>query len=179
MSQLRLNLFMVTGSTFIFLLAFVANEWIFTQSEFVRGINWIYMPAGMRLLCTLLFAEAGAIGILIASWITCFFYFFPNDPMRSFIGGILSAVAPYLVYRLSRCVFGLQVSLANLTGGKLLFLMVMYSLVNPSLLHLWLLIRGSDSSVAGFLVMIIGDLTGTLLVVYMMKTVLAFFPVRR
>jgi hypothetical protein len=43
------------------------NEWLFTPFEFARGINWIYLPAGVRLLCTLLFAAAGAIGLLLVS----------------------------------------------------------------------------------------------------------------
>ena len=64
--HIRHRLAVVCGTTLVFLLALIANEWIFRHSEFVRGVNWIYLPAGIRLLCTLLFGALGAIGILIA-----------------------------------------------------------------------------------------------------------------
>lgn len=168
---------MVVGSAILFLLVFVANEWLFNsaQFEFARGMNWIYLPAGMRLLCTLLFGGAGAIGILIASWITCVFYFFPDDPLRSFAGGIASAAAPYLVYKLAQHIYGLQASLANLNAKRLLLLSLAYSVASPGLHHLWLLLRG-DTITSGFFVMVLGDLLGTLVVIYAMKLVLSFFP---
>lgn len=176
-SSLRFQASMVVGSAILFLLVFLANEWLFNSAQFevVRGMNWIYLPAGMRLLCTLLFGGAGAIGVLIASWITCVFYFFPDDPLRSFAGGIASAVAPYLVYKLAQQLYGLQASLANLSPKNLLLLSVAYSIANPALHHLWLLMRG-ESLTSAFFVMVIGDLLGTLVVIYTMKLILAFFP---
>ncbi len=97
-SQLKLHSSMIGATILLFLLALAINELLFTRLEFAPGINWIYLPAGVRLLCTLLFAEAGAIGLLLVSWGVCFFYFFPNDPVRSFMGGILASASPYLVY---------------------------------------------------------------------------------
>ena len=65
MSTLLLQACMVAGSAVLFLVVFIANEMVFNSAhfEFVRGVNWIYLPAGMRLLCTLLFGGEGAIGI--------------------------------------------------------------------------------------------------------------------
>lgn len=176
-SSLKLHASMVAGSAILFLLVFLANEWLFNSAhfEFVRGMNWIYLPAGMRLLCTLLFGGAGAIGVLIASWITCVFYFFPDDPLRSFAGGIASAAAPYLVYKMAQRLYGLQASLVNLNAKRLLLLSLAYSIANPSLHHLWLLLRG-DAATSGYIVMVIGDLLGTLVVMYTMKLMLSVFP---
>jgi len=78
----------------LFLASLAANEWFFAGSEFVRGINWIYLPAGVRLICTLLFGVPGMLGLLVASWIACFGYFFPDDFMRSLAGGLLATCAP-------------------------------------------------------------------------------------
>ncbi len=179
MSSLRLHVSLVVASAVLFLLVFLANEWLFNSSqfEFVRGVNWIYLPAGMRLLCTLLFGGAGAIGILIASWITCVFYFFPDDPLRAFAGGIASAAAPYLIYKLAQRMYGLQASLVNLNARRLLLLSVAYSIASPSLHHLWLLLQG-ESGLSGFLVMVLGDLLGTLVVIYAIKFVLSLLPAR-
>lgn len=177
MQSLRFNAAMVAVSTILFLLVFLANEWLFNSArfEFVRGVNWIYLPSGMRLLCTLLFGGMGAIGVLIASWITCVFYFFPDDPLRSFIGGIASAVAPYLVYKLAQHRYGLQASLLNLNARRLLLLSLAYSVANPTLHHFWLMLRGQPD-LPGFVVMVFGDLVGTLVVLYAMKLALSLLP---
>ncbi|KRB77635.1 hypothetical protein [Noviherbaspirillum sp. Root189] len=171
---------MVVGSALLFLAMFVANEWLFNSRyfSFIPGINWIYLPAGMRLLCTLLFGGAGAIGILIASWLTCVLYFFPDDPVRSVAGSIASALAPYLVYKMAQYQYGLQPSLANLSPTRLLLLSVVYSLANPLLHHTWLFLHG-DPVGSGIFVMMLGDFLGTLAVLYTIKGVLSFVPTAR
>lgn len=176
-SSLRLQTGLVIISASLFLIVFIGNELLFNSERFelVRGVNWIYLPAGMRLLCTLLFGGAGAIGILIASWLTCIFYFFPDDPLRSFAGSLASAAAPYLVYKLSQYLYGLQSSLTNLSAKRLLVLTVLYSVANPTLHHFWLLMRGEPLG-SSYLVMILGDLIGTLVVIYAIKMLLSRIP---
>lgn len=173
---MRTKLELILGSALLFLVVFLLNEWIFNSSYFevTRGINWIYLPAGMRLLCTLLFGGPGAVGVLIASWITCVFYFFPDDPIRSFAGGIASAAGPYLVYKLAQRLYGLDSNLVNLTAGRLLLLSVAYSIANPALHHAWLLFEG-EATLAGFSIMVVGDLMGTLVLIYAMKALLHLF----
>jgi hypothetical protein len=180
MFTLRLQALMVVATMVAFIAMLALNEWLFTRFEFASGINWIYLPAGMRLLSTLLFAEAGALGLLLVSWAVCFFYFFPDDYIRSFMGGILATAAPYGVYRIARRVYGLQASLANLTAGRLLACVVGYSVASPLLHHLWFALRGEGGDlVRSFFVMFVGDLSGTLIVIYTIKIVLALASPRR
>lgn len=176
MAHLRLQVAMVACTMALFIAALALNEWLFRQLEFLPGINWIYLPAGVRLLSTLLFAGAGAVGLLLVSWLVSFVWLFPDDPLRAFAGGILATAAPYGVYLLARHAWGLQASLANLTPRRLLVLVIAYAVASPLLHHLWFALRGDDGLVRGFLVMAIGDLTGTLLVVYCVKGLLRFVP---
>lgn len=170
---------MIACTIALFLATLILNEVLFTRLEFARGINWIYLPAGMRLLCTLLFAGAGAIGLLLVSWLVCFTYFFPDDMVRSFMGGILAALAPYHVYRFAAYRYGLHTSLAQLTPKRLLLLIVAYSLASPLLHHLWFWLHGDTSNLLPmFSVMFIGDLSGTLIVVYSAKAILALLPLK-
>lgn len=170
MSQFRLQIMMVLTTIALFLLMLAINEWAFKYAEFVPGINWIYLPAGIRLLSTLLFGGAGAIGLLIVSWLVSFFYFFPDDFMRAFVGGIVATVAPYGVYKLAQYAFGLHTSLVNLTPGRLLVCIVACSFANPLLHHVWFALNGDPQPLLkGFVVMFAGDLNGTLLVVYAVK----------
>lgn len=173
MSQFRLNALMVLGTVLLFSAMLAVNE-VFRPLEFAPGINWVYLPAGMRLLCTLLFGGAGAVGLLLASWGVSFLWFFPDDFERAFMGGLLTSLAPYLVYLMARRAYGLQASLANLTPRRLLLCCLAYSVASPGLLHLWFWLRGEQGELApGLAIMIAGDLIGTLIVVYAAKALLA------
>ena len=168
-----MKLAMIAGTAFMFLGTIFLNELLFAKMEFAHGISWIYLPAGVRLLCILLFAEAGAIGILFASWTICFLYFFPNDPIRSFAGGILAALAPYLTYRL--LVAGhVGPSLAGLGPWRLLGCALAFSIASPLLHHIWFALQGQrEGLLNGFFVMASGDLIGTLIVLYTAKLLLS------
>lgn len=168
---------MITATAALFLAALWLNELLFARLEFVRGVNWIYLPAGVRLLCTLLFGEAGAIGLLLVSWAVCFLYFFPDDYIRSFMGGILASAAPYLVYRIMQRHAGLQATLRNLSPARLLWCALAFAIASPLMHHLWFAFSEPGKPLLrSFLAMSIGDLTGSLLVLYFAKGVLALLP---
>ncbi len=173
MSQFKLHTVMVVLTMAVFYAVLKINQLLFTALEFAPGINWVYLPAGVRLLATLLFAESGAIGLLLISWYVCFVEFFPNDAVRSIVGGILASASPYLVYRVMQHFSGLQPSLQNLTPKRLLILAVMFSLASPLMHHVWFaLYEGKQDLGASFVAMAAGDLGGTLVVLYFAKLVL-------
>lgn len=176
--NLRHQLLQVVVTIVLFLAMLVINELLFRPLEFAAGINWVYLPAGVRLLCTLLFAEAGALGLLVVSWLVSFLWFFPGNFDRAFMGGILASAAPWLVYRGARLCYGLEVSLRNLTPQRLLVLAIAYSVASPLLHHLWFAWRGEPDLLRGFAVMAVGDLAGTLIVLYGIKAALALAPRR-
>ena len=163
---------MVAATIAMFTAALAVNHWLFARLEFAAGINWVYLPAGVRLLATLLFAEAGAVGLLLVSWPVDFLWFFPDDPQRAFIAGILSTIAPYGVYRVARRFYGLQASLANLTPRRLLALAVAYAVTGPLLQHLYLAWRGHTDLLSGYVAMATGDFLGTLIVIYGVRALL-------
>ena len=177
-SSIRHQVLQVAATILLFLGMLWINDWLFRHLEFVPGINWVYLPAGMRLLSTLLFAEAGAIGLLLVSWYVSFVWFFPHDPDRAFMGGIIASLAPYGVYRLARRYYGLDAGLRNLTPARLLVLALVYSVASPLLHHLWFAARGQDNLLQGFAVMFVGDLMGTLIVLYGLKAILSMVPRR-
>ncbi|WP_087049625.1 hypothetical protein [Caballeronia ptereochthonis] len=180
MSSFQLRLCSVVGTALVFIASLWVNQEVFVHSEFVRGVNWVYLPAGIRLLSTLLLGADGALGLLLASWIVDFFYFFPSDPVRSFVGGIIATAAPYAVYRLAREIYGLNASLSNLTAGRLMMLTVAYAIAGPLLHHIWFYLQGDTENIASrFVAMFVGDLAGTVIVIYTLKVALHFLPVPR
>ncbi|CAE6961717.1 hypothetical protein [Paraburkholderia domus] len=180
MSNLRLHFWSVIGTAVVFILSLWINQEIFTHSEVVRGVNWIYLPSGVRLLSTLLLGGDGAIGLLVASWLVDFFYFFPHDPIRAFAGGIIATVAPYAVYRLALERYNLRASLTNLTPKRLLVLALAYSVANPLLHHIWFALQGDTKGIAErIFAMFVGDFTGALILLYTLKGILALLPAAR
>jgi hypothetical protein len=177
MPSFPLRLCSVVGTALFFIASLWANQEIFTHSEFVRGVNWIYLPAGIRLVSTLLLGADGALGLLLASWTVDFFYFFPDDPVRSFVGGIIATAAPYAVYRLAREIYGLTASLSNLTAGRLMILTVAYAIAGPLLHNIWFYLQGDTHNlVSRFFAMFVGDLSGTVIIIYTLKVLLHFLP---
>jgi hypothetical protein len=170
--HLQLQLSMVVATVAMFAATLALNHWLFSRFEFAAGINWFYLPAGVRLLATLLFAEAGAVGLLLVSWAVDFLWFFPDDPERAFVGGILSTIAPYGLYLVARRAYGLQASLANLTPARLLLLALAYAITGPLLHHLYFAWRGQPDLVSGFVAMATGDFAGTLIVIYGVRALL-------
>jgi hypothetical protein len=139
----------------------------------------VYLPAGTRLLCTLLYGGAGAVGLLVSGWFACYWYYFPGDVLRACTGTIAGAIGPYLVYLVAQSRFGLQASLTNLTPRRLLLCALGCSVASPLLHHLWFSIHGDGNLLPGFFVMMIGDLAGTLIVLYTAKWLLSLLPVPR
>jgi hypothetical protein len=176
LAQFRLQAAMVLATILLFSALLAVNEWLFRSLQFAPGIHFVYLPAGMRLLCTLLFAEAGAVGLLIVSWAVTYLLVFPGQGDRAFVAGLISAAAPYAVYSLARWRYGLAASLANLTPRRLLALVLAYSLASPLLHHLYFAWSGQQDLVNGFFAMFIGDLLGTLIVIYGIKGLLPLAP---
>ena len=175
-SALRLQLLFVLLTVALFLATLAVNEWFFHRLEFTRGINWVYLPAGVRLLCMLLFGGAGAIGLLIGCWLASFLYFFPDDLQRAFMGGVLAVLGPWLVYLGAQRAWGLQVSLAKLSPARLLWLGAGCAVISPLMHHLYFAWRGQSELVSGFIAMSIGDFVGILIVLYAIKGLLALIP---
>jgi hypothetical protein len=158
----------------LYLSALGVNEFLFLNTEFARGINWIYLPAGVRLVCTLLFGGTGAIGVFIASLLATYFYYFPGDWGHTLAGSTSSALAPYLAYRLAGLQFNFRNSLDQLTPGVLTACSVVYAATNALLHHLWLLaFYAVKSPWESVFIMFTGDLLGTFLVLYSIKATLA------
>ncbi|CAD6554631.1 hypothetical protein LMG27952_05645 [Paraburkholderia hiiakae] len=177
MGSLRLHFWSITGTVAAFLASLWINQAVFAGTSFVQGINWIYLPSGVRLLSTLLVGFDGFIGLLVAGLLVDFLYWFPHDPVRAIAGAVLGSLAPYLVYRLALERYDLKASLTNLTPTRLLLLAVAYSIANPLLHHLWFALQGNTQNIVeSFFMMFAGDLGGALIMLYMIKGILALLP---
>ena len=74
--------------------AWVVNEWLFPQLEFIWASIGCTLHLQGALAVHLAVCQAGAVGLLLVSWLVCFSTSFP-DPLRFLLGGILASAAPW------------------------------------------------------------------------------------
>ena len=166
------SIFVTAVTYFVF---YQFNDWLFASFELHAGAHWIYLPAGLRLLCTLLLGIEGAIGIFIAALAISLSNFAHIDFTTMLVSSVVSAAMPYLAYRIALH-FGMPLSLENLSVKILFALTFLYALLNSASHSMWYRLRGvSSDSLSTFFVMFIGDLIGTLIIIYTIKLMLVFF----
>lgn len=54
----------------LWLIVFNVNEWLFSPLEVTRHVNWIFIPAGVRVLAVMSFGWRGVIGLFAGALIT-------------------------------------------------------------------------------------------------------------
>ena len=58
---------MVLVSAMLFVELYRINDWLFGNLEFTEGVNWIFLPAGFRVLLVLVMGLPGAVGIFLGN----------------------------------------------------------------------------------------------------------------
>jgi hypothetical protein len=161
-------------TTLVFLGLNWVNELLFSHLEQSNGINWVFIPAGIRLLSTLLFGLAGFEGLLLAGLYLNFYHFdFQND-FRAWSGAVAGALAPYLSSLFAKHWFDIRARLHGLTAQRLLFTGVLCGVMSPLFHHalMWVLTGLVDWPALA--AMIVGDTLGILIVLSIAKGVIGF-----
>ena len=163
-------------SASIYLVLFYLNQTITAPLEHTRGINWIFLPAGVRIFIALILGFWGAIGLAIASLIINYFGFFEYDLITNIGIAIICGLAPLLGRFF--VIHNLRVlpDLSNLSYQQILVSIVTFSLLSSGLHQAWFVTRGLISgSWNHFYVMFIGDVVGSILFVFIIKYIVAMY----
>ena len=158
-------------SALAYALLFYFNSWLTNNLVFGLGVNWIYLPAGLRLFLTLIFGLPGAIGIAAASFLISYYGVFSQD-LTTCVGiGLISGFAPYFARFFVFSNLRLESDLSNLNFPKLIACILIYSLLSAGLHQWWFLTMDLDDvgSIHHFAVMFIGDVLGSLLLISLIK----------
>jgi len=68
-SLMRIGIAGFVISSLTYSALFYFNSWLTSSLIFSSGVNWIYLPAGLRLFLTLIFGLPAALGIAFASFL--------------------------------------------------------------------------------------------------------------
>lgn len=150
---------------------FYINAWLTTHLSYGLGVNWIYLPAGLRLFLTLIFGLSGALGIAIASFVICFSGQFPPELITCIGIGLISGFAPYLARLFVMSNISISSDLSNLSLQKLAICILIYAALSSGLHQWWFAVRDLDEAgtLNHFLVMLTGDVLGTVAMIGLVK----------
>jgi hypothetical protein len=167
----------IVSTALLFLAINGFNEWIIGELQFIPGVNWVSLPAGLCVLVTLLLGVVGTAGILVAYLLLYFLRSKFFDLPHGFFSALGQSAGPYLVYLFAERHYGLQVSLANLTSKRLLFVIVVCSAICPVLSSLVMSSSGDtwDMSIH-YLNMFAGNVVGALILAYTLKAISTMLP---
>ncbi len=160
---------LISIAAILYAASFLINSYVMGSFSFSLGVSWVFLPAGLRLLLTLLLDKNGAIGIAIASIaISLGFYF--EDLILGIGAGVISGLAPYIAKLLVFPDSDSNRDLSQLDAKQLLNCVFVFSVVSPIMHQAWYSLHNKEGLFFEELgVMIIGDLIGTLIVIYLAK----------
>ena len=153
--------------------AFLINEHALFFTRFADGVNWIYLPSGLRLTLVLVFGWPAAVGIAWSSMIISagpqVLSSLPSG-LQAVVTGLISGFAPWLALLAARRWLHIGEDLAGLRVRSLLTMAVLFAVVSAGLHQVWYgSIQAPQERLLQFAVMALGDLAGTLIVLYLGK----------
>ena len=165
-------------SAFLFVLFFQFNAWLFSPFEYSDGINWIFLPAGFRVILVLTMGLPGAMGLMLGSWyidstsMTSQAWFFP------FINGVVSGFTPWLAMKCLNQMGWLQPQMRQMTAKRLLQVTLIFSAASAISDQLvWWSLEKQDANIwVDVWPMFVGNALGALLMLYGMKFVVDRMP---
>ncbi len=163
---------MVLVSAFLFVSFFHLNDWLFESLEYVKGVNWVFLPAGFRVLLVLALGIPGALGIALGTfWLDTHAPVPPPPAEVMLLTCLASGFGPWLVkfWMERRGLLGQD--LAQLTSVRLLQFVVAYAAVNAvahQSIH-WFFEQDPLQPWINVWPMFTGDLLGAVIVLYTFK----------
>lgn len=148
-----------TALAWVFL--FEANSYAFESFALTEYVNWIFLPAALRMVSVMIAGYAGACGLFLGALIT-------NNPIfgvnfsEAIVLSLLSAIGPLVAFTIVVRKFGIGGNLDGLKWWHLFVFAVVGSLCNviPTQGYLYFLghVREIYSATG---IMLVGDLVGT------------------
>lgn len=170
MTLKRINYYLtsITIVGLAWVLLFKLNHILFFQLDESKLINWIFLPAGLRLIAILLFNFKGVVGLLIGALIT-------SIPMEmsfkhTIMICLISAFNPYFAFKVSNSLLKIKISLTGLTSRQLFLMSFIYAVFNSLSHNFYYYFFGiTQEFLINTVKMFTGDLLGSLLMLYLLS----------
>jgi len=152
---------------------FALNGWLFDRFAFSENVSWVFLPAALRMIAVLLAGWVGALGIFLGSLATGIYFLGTSDPSYIVVIASISALAPTAALLVCARFWGPQLNLTGLSAMHLLALSTVAAGFTAIMHNTFFMALGKVDAVASSTgAMFVGDLIGTLIVLYGAKWVL-------
>jgi len=163
----------VLGVALLWVALYQFNAWLFDEIHLTGFISWIFLPAAIRMLSVMIGGWTGALGLFVGALLTNL-NLLMFEPLNAVVIAALSALGPLVAVYLCTRWLRLPNDLAGLQRSQLLVFAVAGAVFNVFPHNLYFYLTGlSYDAWSGILPMFVGDLAGTLIVLY-----LASFSIR-
>jgi hypothetical protein len=137
-------------------------------------ISWIFLPAALRMISVLLFRWRGVAGLLLGSLMVTLNQIGPNS-IHTWVFPLLSSLSPMLAMLLGVGLMKVHADLEGLRAWQLLVFSSLGALINALTHNLYFQYSGIAASwTNGFTPMFVGDLAGTLMMLFGASFILRF-----
>ncbi|MCS0585550.1 hypothetical protein NX784_28625 [Massilia pinisoli] len=150
------------------------NELLFSRLDVTTGANWVFLPAGVRLLSTLFFGLAGLEGMFLVGVYLNFHHFMFRSDYRSWSGAVAGSLGPYLASLFAIHWFMLKRDLEGLNLRRLLFTGLLCGFISPIFHQAFMWVLTGTVDWATLAAMIVGDTTGILIVLVLAKGAITY-----
>lgn len=167
-------------SAFLFVVFFRINHSVFGALEHTEGVNWVFLPAGFRILLALGMGLPGCVGIFLGNIFLDLEHLHHGHGTLTVLTAIISGFTPWLVMEAMKHLRLLNEGLQNLTHQQLLQYTLAYAAAN-AVLHqlLWLVFTEHEHEIwTEIWPMFAGDLLGALIMLYAFKGLLVTLKLR-
>ncbi len=155
---------------------FELNSWLFSAMERSTFVSWIFLPAALRMLAVLSLGWVGALGLFAGAALTNAGLW--SQDWRDALGlSLLSALPVWLASEAVRRALALPNSLSGLRTLHLLWFSGAGAMASVSAHNVFFFVTGrSDNLTQHFLPMLVGDMLGMFIVLYIASRVLKRIP---
>jgi hypothetical protein len=177
--DLKLKLVIIVFIALMWFSIYYLNDWLFTHFVFIQDvINWVFLPAAVRLFAVLLAGWLGVIGLYLGSIATSIFLVGSNPTdLHIFVFATISSTTPMLALML--CTWGLKINnnLQGLSASNLFVLCAAVALLNVFPHNLAYYYFGHVNNFSdGIVPMFVGDFIGMFIVLYLVRLTLLKKP---
>lgn len=160
------------GSATLFFLLCQVNHFLFSQLVYSPGVNWVFLPSGLRLLLVLMLGGPGAIGVVVGSLLDGLIRAVSLE--LALAAAVVSGLSPWLARWVCLKAMNIQKDLREISALRLFQMALVFSMIS-ALLHqsLYVGVGLSQGFMGGAAVMAIGDMLGTLVVLYGIRLALS------
>lgn len=116
-------------SAVLFFFVFHLNTLLLHALEHTQGVNWVFLPAGLRVLLVLVLGLPGAIGILLGTWLLDF-NAAGTLSQGLWLNGVISGGIPYLLMNLLIRLRQLPARLRELDRTQIVLFTLLYAALN-------------------------------------------------